>query len=237
MSTPFEMRMDAAVCLKAWGLMWGTQVNLPFKLKSYLLDFLLHLPGSHGPVWLPGLEMPDLLAGAVGAPGDGDLVAGPGLALYLLDACHIWPPFRGSPVLFASPPLSLLYIKILSNAIYIIHNIAFDILLILCIAFDRQAGYNRLYWENRLYPPPVPRIHDNLPGPSAAALPAAGQHSPADGTGPEWVQLLPAARAAVPPPPANFFDHSYLRFLVHVWCTTHEKYKVLNTNMENRRNT
>ena len=53
--------------------------------------------------------MPDLLAGAVGAPGDDDLIADTGLALYLFDACHIWPPFRGSPVLFASPPLSLLY--------------------------------------------------------------------------------------------------------------------------------
>ena len=91
-----------------------------------------------------------------------------------------------------------------------VNNIAFDILLILCIAFDRQAGYNRLYWENRLYPPPVPRIHDNLPGPSAAALPAAGQHSPADRPGPEWVQLLPAAWTAEPPLTAYFSYHRFI---------------------------
>lgn len=68
-----------------------------------------------------------------------------------------------------------------------------------------------------LFKPPVPRLHDDLPGPSAAGpIPAdttaPAQHSPAYGIGPERVQLLPAARAAEPPPPADLSNHSSLLF-------------------------
>ena len=70
-------------------------LDLRLKLHSNALDLLLHLTGGHGPVRLPGLEVADLLPGAVPARGDGDLIAGAGLTLDLLYICHILHPFRG----------------------------------------------------------------------------------------------------------------------------------------------
>jgi hypothetical protein len=67
-----------------------------------------------------------------------------------------------------------------------------------------------LCWESRPFLPPVPRLHNDLPGPSAMAFPAMGQHSPADRPGPEWVQLLPAAWTAEPPLTAYFSYHRFI---------------------------
>lgn len=82
-------------------------------------------------------------------------------------------------------------------------------LLYYCL-YKKPRRIFMLCWESRLFLPPVPRLHNDLPGPSAMAFPAMGQHSPADRPGPEWVQLLPAAWTAEPPLTAYFSYHRFI---------------------------
>ena len=88
-----------------------------------------------------------------------------------------------------------------------LYNIAFDILLILSIAFDRQTWYSSLCWEDRPHFLRFP-INGDLPHPPAMPPPALGQHTPTHSPPLDGVQFFPTLRAAEPPAPADLFYHA-----------------------------
>lgn len=113
-------------------------------------------------------------------------------------------------------------------SIRISHNILTLILCTMYIDANRYLAYNRLCWESRPLYIPVPRSDNNLSGPTAAApiltaAPALCHHPMTHGSRLEGMELLPAYRAAVPPPPGDLLHHALttiFKGLVRQMCAT-----------------